>query len=160
MAGYLDAYGVADERRERLIKRTIVWGVAAVVLAVVLFLWFRNWQQEQVVKQFIALLQEKKYQDAYAMWGCTPEHPCKYYSPEQFTQEWGPSSPYSNPLAIKFGHEDNCGNGVVFEILEPKSEPPQGLFVNKENNTVSYAQASRCPGRHLQIWEFLKSRFG
>src|SRR5258707_10827133 len=101
MGGYLDAYGVADQRRERLIKRIVIWGGVAVVVAVILYFSFRNFRQEQVIKQFFSLLEQKRYQEAYAMWGCTPDHPCKYYAPEKFTEDWGPSSPYANPSAIK-----------------------------------------------------------
>src|SRR5215467_7467826 len=114
--GYLDGYGVADQRRERLIKRAVVWGAAAVVLGGGLFFWFHNWRQEQVVKQFLGLLEQKRYQEAYAMWGCTPDHPCKYYSPEKFLEDWGAASPNAHPSAIKIAHEDTCGNGVVFDI--------------------------------------------
>lgn len=160
MGGFLDAsYGVVDERRSRLVKRAILWGGLAVVAGLILFFWLRNWRQEQVVKQFLSLLEQKRYQEAYAMWGCTPQHPCKYYEPEKFMEDWGASSPYANPTAIKVVHEDNCGNGVVFDIEAPKVDP-QGLFVDKETNTLSYAPEARCPGRHLQLWEFLKSRFG
>ena len=159
MGGYLDAYGVADQRRERLIKRIVIWGGAAVVVAVILYFSFRNFRQEQVIKQFFSLLEQKRYQEAYAMWGCTPDHPCKYYAPEKFTEDWGPSSPYANPSAIKIAHEDTCGNGVVFDIEAP-GQKPQGLFIDKDTNTVSYAPEARCPGKHLQLWEFFKSRFG
>jgi hypothetical protein len=158
MAGYLDTYGAGEEQRERLIKRVIVLTLLVVVVGGGLFLWFRNWRQEQVIKQFLGLLQEKRYQEAYAMWGCTQDHPCKYWGPEKFTEDWGPSSPYADVASIKIVHEDPCGNGVVFDIASSKL-PEQGLFVDKETNTLSYAPAARCPGRHLQIWEFLKSHF-
>ena len=159
MAGYLDAYGVADERREHLVKRIVIVTVIAVVVVGSLYLWFRNWRQEQVVKHFFVLLEQKKYQEAYALWGCTQDNPCKYWGPERFNEEWGPSSPYADVASLKITHEDPCGNGVVFDIESPKA-PAQGLFVNKDTNTLSYAQGARCPGPHLRIWEFLKSRFG
>jgi hypothetical protein len=159
MSGYLDAYGVADERRERLIKRIVIWGGSALILALALYFWFRNWKQEQTIKEFFALLQQKNYQQAYAMWGCTSDHPCKYYSPEKFLEDWGPSSQYANPAAIRIEHEDSCGNGVVFDLEVPRAEP-QGLFIDKDTNTVSFAPEARCPGKHLQLWEFLKARFG
>jgi hypothetical protein len=160
MGGFLDAsYGVAEARRGKLIKRIVVWGGFAVVVGVVLYFWFHNWKQEQTVKQFFSLLEQKKYQEAYAMWGCTADHPCKYYGPEKFIEDWGASSPYANVPSVKIEHEDTCGNGVVFDIEVPNHDP-QGLFVDKETNTVSFAPEARCPGRHLQLWEFLKSRFG
>lgn len=159
MAGYLEGYGAGEEHREKLIKRVVLWGGSALVVAIALFFSFRNWSEEQVVKHFFALLGEKDYQQAYALFGCTPDHPCKYYSPEQFSSEWGPSSPYANVAAIKIEHVDACGNGVVFDIESPKTESV-GLFVDRETHTLSYAQAPRCPGRHLYLWEFVKSHFG
>lgn len=156
MPPILDAsYGAAEERRSRLIRRVVIWGGLAVVIALGLYFWFRNWKQEQAIKQFFSLLEQKRYQDAYAMMGCTQDHPCKYYSADKFMEDFGPSSPFANPSSIKIEHEDNCGNGVVFDTGQP-----EGLFVDKETNTVSFAPGPRCPGRHLQLWEFLKSRFG
>jgi len=158
MAGYLEAYGAGDERRGRIVKRPLLIGIPAVLVLICGYFWFRNYSQEQVVKHFFALLQDKRYQEAYALWGCTQDRPCKYWGPEKFNEEWGPSSPYSNVSAIKITHEDNCGNGVVFDIESPSNQP-LGLFVDKETNTLGYAPQARCPGPHLQIWEFIKSRF-
>ncbi len=159
MAGYLEAYGAGEEQRERLIKRILLWGGGALLVALTLFFLFRNWSEERVVKHFFALLRQKDYQQAYALFGCTPDHPCKYYSPEQFTSEWGPGSPYADVSSIKIEHEDSCGNGVVFDVESPHAEPI-GLFVDRATHTLSYAQAPRCPGRHLMLWEFLKAHFG
>jgi hypothetical protein len=159
MASYLEGYGAGEEQRERLIKRTVLWGGGAIIVAVGAFVILRNWSEEQVVKHFFALLKDKEYQQAYALFGCTPDHPCKYYSPAQFTSEWGPSSPYADPSTIHIDHVDSCGNGVVFDVESPKTEGV-GLFVDRETHTLSYAQAPRCPGRHLQLWEFFKAHFG
>ena len=159
MPGYLEGYGAGEEQRERLIKRTVLWSGAIILVLTVTFFTFRNWREEQVVKHFLSLLQQKDYQQAYALFGCTPERPCKYYSPEQFNSEWGPSSPYADISSIKIEHEDTCGNGVVFDVESPKTEGI-GLFVDRETRTLSYAQAPRCPGRHLQLWEFFRAHFG
>ncbi len=159
MPGILDAnYGVKDEQRERMIKRVVIIALIVLVVGGGLYLWFRNYRQEQVVKQFFSLLEAKRYQEAYALWGCTQDNPCKYWGPERFNEEWGPASPYADVKTLKVTHEDPCGNGVVFTIESPKV-PPQGLFVNSETNMLSYAQGARCPGRHLQLWEFIKSHF-
>lgn len=159
MGGILDpSYGAAEERRSRTVKRIVIWGLAVLVVAGGLFMWFRDWRQEQTVKQFFALLDQKKYQDAYAMWGCTPDHPCKYYSPEAFNEDWGPSSPFAHVAAIKILHEDNCSGGVVFNLENPQDKQV-GLFVNQDN-VLGFAAGPRCPGAHLQIFEFFRSRFG
>jgi hypothetical protein len=158
MAGYLDAYGVADARKERLIKRVVLISLAVAIVGVSAYFIFRNWRQEQVVKNFFDLLRDKEYQPAYALWGCTQDHPCKYYGPERFTADWGPSSPYANVSSIKIAHEDTCGSGVVFNI-EQASTQSIGLYVDRDSNQISFAPAPRCPGRHLQLWEFLKSKF-
>jgi hypothetical protein len=160
MAGYLDTYGAGDEQRERRTKRIIVWGLIVVVVAGVLYFTFRNWTQERLVKQFFTLLEQKDYQGAYKLWGCSPDNPCKYYPPEKFTEDWGPSSPYAEPSAIKIAHEDSCGAGVVFTIESPKAQQPMGLYVERGTNVIGFAPWPRCPGRHLRLWEFLKSRFG
>jgi hypothetical protein len=161
MSGFLDStYGVSDARRERRIKRIVLWSIAIVAVAGILFLTFRSWRQEQVVKQFLSLLKEKKYQDAYKLWGCTQETPCKYYPPEKFNEDWGPSGQYKDAGDAKIQNEDVCGSGVIFTVAMPRIEP-FGLWVESNTNILGFAPNGwvRCPGRHLQIWEFLKSRF-
>lgn len=158
MAGYLDAYGVADERRERRIKRIVIWGLSIVIVAIAGYFTFRNWREEQQLKKFFTMLEQKKYQDAYALWGCTPDTPCKYYSAERFLEDWGPASPFGNPGSIRTLHEDVCGTGVVFNIEVPKTESI-GLYVDRNTSLLSFAPWPRCPGPHLQIWEFLRQHF-
>lgn len=155
MAGYLDAYGVADERRNRRIKRIVMWVGAILAVGAVLYFTFRNWNEEQQVKKFFTLLEQKKYQDAYALWGCTPDTPCKYYSAEKFLEDWGPSSPYAQPQDIRTLHEDVCGGGVVFDIQAPKTDE-LGLYVDRKSREISFAPWPRCPGPHLQLGEFFK----
>jgi hypothetical protein len=159
MAEFLDeSYGVADERRERLRKRIVLWGLVVIVVGGALFLTFRNWSQEQAVKHFLTLLQQQNYQDAYRLWGCTQDMPCKNYPPEEFAADWGPSSPFANVSEVKILHVDACGEGVVFNLTAPNAAGV-GLWVERGTNIISFAPWQRCPGRHLQLWEFLKSRF-
>ena len=56
MAGYLDAYGVADARKERLIKRVVLISLVVVIVGVSAYFIFRNWHQEQVVKNFFDIV--------------------------------------------------------------------------------------------------------
>jgi hypothetical protein len=159
MAGFLDeTYGVLDERRARWTKRLVLWGLVVVVVGLSLYFGFRNWSQERTIQKFLTLLQQKDYQDAYKMWGCTPDSPCKYYGPDKFTEDWGPESPAANAAALKVVNVDACGAGVVFDVSVPNSDGV-GLWVERDTNVISFAPWKRCPGRHLHLWEFLKSRF-
>jgi len=54
---------------------------------------------------------------------------------------------------------DACDTGVVIDIAYPGADD-QGLWVERKTKVLTFAPWVRCPGPHLQIVEFLKSRFG
>lgn len=155
MAGYLDNYGVTDQKRERRNRLLIISGLAALILGTVGFFYFRTWSEERALSHFLAELQAKNYQNAYKLW---TQETAKYYGPEKFLQDWGADGVYKNPGQLKIQDIDSCGEGVVFHMLYPGSED-FGLWVEKKDNSISFAGWARCPGKHLQIWEFVKSRF-
>ncbi|MEQ1949082.1 MAG: hypothetical protein ABL995_17960 [Bryobacteraceae bacterium] len=164
MAGFLDQYGVDDARKERKVKRLVLSIIAVLILGAAAFFFFRNFPEERLVKQFFSLLKEKKYQDAYALWGCTAQTPCRYYGPERFNEDWGPDGLYKNPDALKLNVVDACGDGplgeaVVFGYSYPGVED-FGLQVDRKTKFIGFAPSARCPGRHLAIGDFLRSRFG
>jgi hypothetical protein len=159
MDGFLEEHAPPDPRIAARRKRIVLWSLIGLVVAVSLYFTFENWRQEKVVKQFFTLLVNKQYQDAYKLWGCTPETPCKYYPPEKFTEDWGPAGLYADAAHAEVGPVDSCGDGVVFTVAIPKVEP-FGLEVERSNNSISFAPWPRCPGPHLHLWEFVKSRFG
>lgn len=164
MAGYLDQYGVADARKERRTKRLVLAIIAVVIVGLAGFFYFRNWSEERTVSRFISLLKQKNYQEAYTLWGCTPQTPCRYYGPDRFTQDWGPDGQYKNPEALKLNDVDACGDGalgeaVVFGFSYPGTED-FGLQVDRSTKFIGFAPAARCPGRHLAIGQFFKTHFG
>src|SRR3984957_505708 len=112
MASYLDSYGVVDQRRERIIKRIVIWGLTAIVVAAILYFSLRTRGQERIMSQFLEELEHQQYQDAYKMWGC-PES-CRYYPHDKFLEDWGPASQYAKASAFKIEHIDFCDEGVVF----------------------------------------------
>src|ERR1700685_3640278 len=126
MAGYLDAYGVADQRRERLVKRIVIWGLSAIAVAAILYFGLRTHSQKRVVSQFFEDLEHQQYQEAYKLWGC-PEN-CKYYAPEKFLEDWGPASPFAKTSALKIEHVDYCDDGVVFDLSYPNASEDIGLW--------------------------------
>ena len=161
MSGFLDStYGVNDAKRERRTKLIVLSVLVVLMVGTILFFTFRSFRQERVMNQFLSLLKEKKYQEAYKLWGCTQETPCKYYPPERFNEDWGPSGQYKDIASAKIQAEDVCGSGVFFGVNIPNVKP-FGLWVETNTNVLSFAPSGwlRCPGPHLQIWEFIKSKF-
>ncbi|SRR5712671_1873296 len=159
--GFLDAnYGVADERRGRVVKKVVIWGLLALIVSAAVYFQFRNWKEERTLDRFLTLLREQKYQDAYAMWGDDPDLR-KSYPPEAFLKDWGSSGEYGNVSAVKIENADVCGadREVWFTLIFPGKDPV-GLVVRHGTNIITYAPEMRCPGRHLHFKEFLKSLFG
>jgi hypothetical protein len=158
MPGYLDNYGVADERRGRIVKRLAIWVVTIVAVSSLAYFYFRTWRQEKVLKQFLTALSQQDFQGAYKMWGCTQDTPCRYYPPDKFTEDWGPSTPYANAGAAKIDNIDYCDEGVLFSVSYPKAAPV-ALWVETSSGTISFAPWPRCPGPHLQFRQFLRNLF-
>lgn len=159
MAGYLDEYGVADARREKNIKYIVIGLVIAAIIGLSGFFFFRNRPEDSIAEHFLDALRGKNYSEAYAMWGCTPQTPCRYYAMDRFLEDWSSTGTYKNAAAMKIAHVDACDTGVVFDISYPGADD-QGLWVERSTKILSFAPWPRCPGPHLQIMEFLKSRFG
>jgi hypothetical protein len=158
MPGFLDNYGIADERRGRLVKRLAIWGLTIVVVSSLAYLYFRTWRQEKVVKQFLVAIAQQDFQGAYKMWGCTQDTPCRNYPPEKFTEDWGPSTPYANAAAAKIDNIDYCDSGVVFSISYPRADPVF-LYVETSSGIVGFSPWPRCPGPHWQFRQFFRSLF-
>jgi hypothetical protein len=158
MAGYLDTYGVADERRLRLTKRIALGTLAAAIVGLVLFLIFHNFSEKRVVARFFDAVRAGNYQAGYRMWGCTPATPCRDYSYQKFLEDWGPKGLYANAKAARVTTVDSCGTGVVTTVEYPNAEP-FGLYVDRGTKTLSFAPWPRCPGRHWHLWQFLERQF-
>jgi len=158
MPGFLDAYGVSDERRERRVKRIVIWGLAIALAGTFGYFYFRTWPQERVMKSFLASLAKQDFQGAYQIWGCTQDHPCRYYSPENFIEDWGPSSQRANAAAAQISLVDYCDSEVVFDITYPNA-PMVALSIERSSNKISFAAWERCPGRHLQLAQFVHNLF-
>ena len=158
MAGYLDQYGVADARREGRLKKIALVTLAVAVIGVVGYFTFRTWSQERVVKEFLATLARKDYPAAYRMWGYRPEAPDKFYDLEKFNEDWGPKSSHANIENAKVDTPDFCGDGVVFNLTFPGTEPVS-LYVERSTNIISFAPWPQCPGRHWEFRRFLKNMF-
>lgn len=148
MAEFLQGYGDADARRERVLKR-IVW--SAVVLAVVGtagWFFFRDFPEERQVSRFISLLEEKNYAEAYRLWGCDAAQPCRDYSFEKFKEDWGEKGVYTRRQALKRGTKRSCEGGIIQYIEYGETEDDVvHLYVDRAGRTLSFAPWPVCNPR-------------
>ena len=156
MSGFLDNYGVADQRREGLVKRVVIMSLTVAVIGIVLFFFLRTFREERVANSFLDSVRAHDYPQAYKTWGCAI--PCKDYPLNKFMEDWGPTGIYKSANDAKFTIADVCGTGVVLTLEMPNNDPT-GIWVDRKDRTMSFAPWARCPGRHLHLWEFVKSKF-
>ena len=159
MAGYLDTYGVREEQRWRIIRRSLIIGTVLLIVSIASYFYFRTYSQEKAVQRFLAAVEHNDLMDAYRMW-CPPSNPCKYFPFEKFNQDWGPSSPHAGAGAPKVDNVDYCDSGVVFHVSYPKGDPVI-LWVERSTNIISPAPPdwTQCPGKHWEFKRFFQQFF-
>lgn len=159
MAGYLDTYGVSDGKRERRNRRVLMAVLAACVAGLTLFFFFRNFSEKRAAGHFIDALRSKNYREAYRVWGCAPQTPCRDYAFERFLEDWGPAGQYADAAAANVTNVDSCGAGAVITVEFP-NVPPVGIWAERNGSALGFAPWPRCPGRHWNPGGFLKGFFG
>ncbi len=167
MAGYLEHYGAAEERKAKQfkrIKRVILALLAVIAVGLIgwlVWLQFRNIGQEQDAKRFLQRLRDRQYRQAYAMFGCTEKQPCPNYSFDKFMEDWGPNSEHADQANAKIGLSQSCGEHVLLRIDYPKAEPVI-LMVDRKTDAIGFAPPGwvECPGKHWHFWRFIQSLFG
>jgi len=135
---YLDTYGVAEARKERLIRRLILSVLAFVIVGGSLYLWFKNYPEEQRVKEFLTLLERGDYSSAYVMWGCQVEAPCPHYDYKSFLEDWGPTSSVGKVASYALGRSRETGSGVIVSVTINGGKPLR-LWVEKSNGVLGFA---------------------
>lgn len=148
MGGYLDTFGVTDAKRERRTKQVVIVVASVAAAALLLFLFFRNFQEKRTLSRFLDAVRAKNYQQAYQIWGCTPQAPCRDYAFEKFMEDWGPQGQLGKVENAQVGNVDSCGNGVVMTLEIPNAEPT-GIWAERGSGTLGFAPWPRCPGRHF-----------
>ena len=140
---YLSNYGVVDASRERRFLRTALLVLGSALLGTFLWSYFRTWHDERAVREFLALLTQKKYQAAYAKFGCAPE--CPAYKFDRFLEDFSGKSPLVDASNVKVALAEPCGNTVWVSVQSPNKRE-LGLSVDPDTRTVTFAPESRCPG--------------
>jgi hypothetical protein len=143
MAGFLDQYGAGEERRLKIIKTLVISLVALVVIGGTAFFIFHNHRQEQQVKRFFELLEQRDYQAAYVLWVRT-ESDRKGYSFATFLKDWGPESEHRDVSDFHISKSRSCGTGVILTVDFGKNQKEK-LWVQREDLTIGYSPLSGCP---------------
>jgi hypothetical protein len=121
MPGYLEDYGVADERRSRFFRWLWIAGGAALAATLLYFAlplmsmlipplapgWWH-------VRAFLGDLQRHDYQAAYRGWGCA--QPCPAYSFQDFMSDWGPQGRLAGAAAGSIQKVRPCGGGTMVTV--------------------------------------------
>jgi hypothetical protein len=141
MSTYLDEYGAADARREKIIKISVASLVLVAILAGLVWYFFRDYREQQRVKAFLNELQEGNYAAAYAMWGCSVEHPCENYSYETFMKDWGPDATGEGGT-IQATSKHSCSTGVIQTVQVGMNQ--YLLWVDRQDPNLAFAPWEVC----------------
>jgi hypothetical protein len=135
---YLAEYGQADRRYEKILRIAGYTLLAAVVLGCVYWLFFRNWREERSVSQFLALLEQQKYEEAYRKWGCSAEQPCPNYAYDKFLEDWGPQSPLGTVASYDVGRSYDQQSGVII-LVQVNGRRIPNLWVEKGSHVIGFS---------------------
>ena len=156
MGSYLQTYGVADERRGRMIKRLLI--ATGSILAILLFgyLFYHNYPEKRVAHSFLDKVNARDYQAAYREWGCTPQHPCPNYDFKRFRDDWGPASKAESPW--KVSSVDGCKSFVTINVNAQGAEL-QSLAVQRNDDSLGFAPGPECQEKQWHWHQFFDRIF-
>ena len=143
MAGYLDQYGAGEERRNRIIIRSLVALVTIAIVWGLIWYLFLNHHQEGVVENFEAALKRGDTATAYKLWGCTTPQSCPDYPYDKFLKDWGPG-PDGPDANLRLTDSEQCNNAVLLTI-QVNAKRSELLWVERGNDLISFAPFPICP---------------
>lgn len=152
MPEYLsEDYGVKEQRREKIVKRTILSVLILVLVVGLTYFGYRSYPAEKQVKLFLKELRDKNYQSAYRLWGCTESSPCRDYTLDKFLEDWGPNSPRANAAAAVINKMSYCGPGGLWSKLGNSLAHALGERVC-DCGPGEIARVSFGPGNQVHLW--------
>lgn len=134
-----------DPRKARR-RNLIIAGVILLILILgALAYVYRNFPEERVANKFFAALQEKNYQQAYAIWMHDPDwkqHPQNYsnYPFNEFYQDWGPSGEWGPIQSYHIDGTASGGTGVVIQVtVNNRKEKKARVWVENKSKTMTFS---------------------
>ena len=145
-SGYLEDYGAGEERRQHLIRNSILITLGVILAGLLLVFLLRYFHETQMAKRFLNELQAKDYTAAYAAWGCTSASKCPDYPMSKFMEDWGAQSSAGVSQTPKITDTERCGNGVIVSVQIPPARQEK-LFIEKGSSALGFSPVASCPGK-------------
>lgn len=139
MAGFLDQYGVGDERRERKRKKVILSVIGLAFFTGLVYFFFHNYRQEHQAKLFFQALAAHNYPQAYSVWAPT-EAAKRDYSMEYFMRDWGP--PREDIRKFSIIEDEGCENSVIVHV-DLGAGGIRKVWVNRDSLRLSFPPDER-----------------
>jgi hypothetical protein len=122
-----------DLKRERRRTILIISGIVLILFLAWLGYHERNYGQRHAADKFFAAIQNKQYEQAYAIWK-NPQ-----YAYNDFYTDWGPGGEWGLVKDYSVDCSLNTGSGVIVQVtVNGRSEHPY-LWVKKEDNSLSFS---------------------
>jgi len=121
-----------NPKTERLKKQLLIGIPLALVLAGYLYYEFKNYPEERAVSRFLAAVKQKDYQQAYTLW-----KPSKYYSFENFSQDWGPQGVQGAISDFDITNSRARGSGVLVYV-KLNGQKDISLWVETSDKSLSF----------------------
>jgi hypothetical protein len=127
-----------------------VSAVVLVVIAGLMFLFFRNLPAEHRVNQFFSAVEAQDFTQAYGIWNNDPnwqQHVRRYdgYSYGRFLVDWGESGDYGRISSHRILHSTSLGNTNLLAVEVNGHKTPLILAVTKNTHTMSYPPFALTP---------------
>ena len=133
MSEFLEGYGVTDERRERRSKKVVYTLIALVVLGVAAYFGFRDIREKRQANRFVALIQQKNFEQAYRLWGCDPAKPCRDYNFEKFVADWSKLD-----LIKARSWDKSCTSGMI-RTFEIAPDNKIYIWIDKSDRNITFS---------------------
>ena len=153
-SGFLEGYGIEDEKRSKTIRYIIFGAVAALILVIVGYFVLHDYSEKHVAKQFLAELNSHNYQAAYSTW--CPK-PCEQYDYARFTSDWAEKK-ITSPW--KIDSTDSCTAFLTVNVTADGAGEVQSLSVERGTGVLSFAPAPECQERKWHWKQFFRRLFG
>ena len=142
MAGYLEQYGQAELRRERVVRWLMIATAVITIGTLVGYFTLRTYPARRQASSFLEALNKGDYKAAHRMWGC-PE-PCTRYPFDKFMEDWGPKGEYAG--ATKIADTSFCKAGVIVTLESPRGDNV-ALWYDRSDGSLGFAPWPVCAER-------------